>query len=284
MIVNSKEVLLEAMEKGFAIPATNFIDLDSARTYIEVAEERGLPLILPFAQSHSEIISLEEAAMIGKYSADKATVPVVLHLDHGSDPDFIFRSVDLGFSSVMIDASQMAFDDNVAVTKKVVEYAHKYDVTVEAELGHVGAQDTTEAYESSESVYTEVEDVIKFVEQTNVDSLAISIGTAHGVYKGEPEINFERLDEINRLTNIPLVLHGGSSSGDENLNRCALNGIAKINIFTDFLNGALNKINDGNPSNYLVLKELANEGMAEVLHHYYDVFNTQPIHLEGEEA
>lgn len=279
MLINSKELFQEAKSKGYAIPATNFIDLDSARTFVDVAEERGLPLILPYAQSHSDILSLEEAAIIGKYMAERVSVPVVLHLDHGQDKDFIFRAIELGFSSVMIDASQLAFEDNIAITREVVEYAHKFNVTVEAELGHVGANDTSEAAEITDSIYTEVEDVIEFVEKTNVDSLAISIGTAHGVYKGEPKINFERLDEIARLTDIPLVLHGGSSSGDVNLEKCALNGIAKINIYTDFINAAYQQIKEGESENYIEMKELANQGMAEVLNNYYNVFHTQPFKI-----
>lgn len=277
MKVNSSKVLPIAQKIGFAIPATNFIDLDSARTFVKVAEERRLPLILAFAESHRQIISLEEAALIGNYFVDKATVPIVLHLDHGTNPEFIFKAIELGFSSVMIDASQKEFEENIKLTKEIVDYAHKHNVSVEAELGHVGSEDLTEAYELSDSIYTEVKDVIEFVDRTNVDSLAISIGTAHGVYKGEPKINFERLKEIKEIAKVPLVLHGGSSSGDENLSRCAANGISKINIFTDFINGALHKIEKGQAKNYLVLKELANLGMEEVLKHYYDVFGTQSI-------
>ena len=277
MKVNSSKVLPVAQKLGFAIPATNFIDLDSARTFVKVAEERRLPLILAFAESHRQILSLEEAALIGNYFVDKAMVPIVLHLDHGTNPEFIFKAIELGFSSVMIDASQKEFEDNIKITKEIVDYAHKHNVSVEAELGHVGSEDLTEAYELSDSIYTQVNDVIEFVDRTNVDSLAISIGTAHGVYKGEPKINFERLKEIKEIAKVPLVLHGGSSSGDENLSRCAANGISKINIFTDFINGALHKIEKGQAKNYLVLKELANLGMEEVLNHYYDIFGTQSI-------
>lgn len=275
MLVNSKELMLHAKKNGYAIPATNFIDLDSARTYVEVAEKRNLPLILPFAQSHKDIISLEEAALIGKFFAEKASVPVVLHLDHGEDKEFIFRAIELGFTSVMIDASQKPFEENIKITQEVVAFAHKHNVTVEAELGHVGANDTSESSEITSSIYTEVDKVVTFVEQTNVDSLAVSIGTAHGIYKGTPKLNFERLQEINDIVDIPLVLHGGSSTGDENLTRCATSGISKINIYSDFLAGAMAEINKEKPNNYIDLKNAANKGMAEVLNHYYDVFQTK---------
>lgn len=279
MLVNTKKLFKVAQEKEFAIPAANFIDLDSARAYVEVAEERGLPLLLAFAQSHKDIISLEEAAIIGKYFAEKAKVPIALHLDHGSDPEYIYKAIELGFKSVMIDASEKPFEDNIMISKEVANYAHKFDVTVEAELGHVGANDTSESEVLTDSIYTEVKDVIQFVEETGVDSLAVSIGTAHGIYKGEPKLSFDRLDEIYRMTDIPLVLHGGSSTGDSNLNKCATSGIVKINIYSDFINGAYQAINEGEPKDYIELKRLANEQMKWVLNHYYDVFETQAIEL-----
>ncbi|MBK0347259.1 class II fructose-bisphosphate aldolase [Aerococcaceae bacterium zg-ZJ1578] len=279
MIVNSKKLLTIAKKKKFAIPATNFIDLDSARTFVNVAEKRKLPLILPFAQSHRDILSLEEAATIGKLMANSVNVPIVLHLDHGEDFDYIAKAIELGFTSVMIDASQKSFGENIYITKKVVELAHSKNVTVEAELGHVGANDTSESNEITNSIYTEAKDVISFVEQTNVDSLAISIGTAHGIYKGEPKLNFERLEEINSLVEIPLVLHGGSSTGYDNLSRCAQSGIAKINIYSDFLKAAVDAINKGDISDYVELKNRTNIAMATVINTYFDVFMTDNYHL-----
>lgn len=275
MLVNSKDLLLKAKKDRFAIPAPNFIDLDSARTFVSLAEKQGKPLILPFAQAHQTILSLEEAALIGKYLAEKSTMPVVLHLDHGEDLDFIKKAIQLGFTSVMIDASQKDFEENIRLTQEVVAYAHQYNVTVEAELGHVGAGVNYENHGETDSVYTEVKDVEEFVRRTGIDSLAISIGTAHGAYTGTPQLNFERLQEIDAMTEVPLVLHGGSSSGDANLKRCALNGISKINIFTDSLNGALQAINTGNPQDYLRLKELANQGMSETFVNYLKVFQTK---------
>ncbi|MCY3036275.1 class II fructose-bisphosphate aldolase [Aerococcus urinae] len=274
MKVDSKELLLDAKQKGYAIPAPNFIDLDSARAYVEVAEKRGLPVILSYAQKHVDIISLEEAALIGNFLADRASVPVVLHLDHGFDKDFIFKAIDLGFSAAMIDASEASFEDNVKITKEVVDYAHKYNVPVEAELGHVGANDLSEARALTDSVYTETKDVVRFVEATGVDSLAVSIGTAHGVYSGTPEINFDRLEEINQATDIPLVLHGGSSSGDENLKKCAQKGVAKINVYTDFIVAAYEAIQKEQPAGYVEVKKTADQAMKAVLDHYYDVFET----------
>lgn len=277
MIVSSKELYKIAEENNFAIPATNFIDLDSARTYVETAEKLKKPLILAFAESHMELISLEEAALIGKFLAEKSKMPVVLHLDHGETEEVIKKAIELGFSSVMIDASRDSIEENIRKTKSIVDYAHSKNVVVEAEIGHVGSGVNYETPEETDSIYTEVEDAIKFVEETNVDSLAVSIGTAHGFYKGTPKINFERLAEIYEAVSVPLVLHGGSSSGDENLEKCATSGISKINIFTDFLTAAIQKINAEKPEDYIRLKGISNTGMEEMLTHYFNVFHTEEV-------
>lgn len=280
MLVTSKELFNIALKKKFAIPATNFVDQNTLHAYITMAEKRNLPLIISFAQAHDEVMPLEEASLLGKYYAEKATVPIVLHLDHGEDVDFVKRAVDLGFSSVMIDASEDPFEENVRKTKEIIAYAHSKGVVVEAEIGHVGSGDNYENHEHSESFYTTVEDAKQFYEKTKVDSLAISIGTAHGVYIGTPEINFDRLNEISKVVSVPLVLHGGSSSGDENLNRCASNNIVKINIFTDIINNAVEDLPEKvKQKNYFEVQEQLRSGMASSLDHYYNVFNTQSVNL-----
>lgn len=276
MLVTSKELFKKAQEGKFAIPAPNFIDLESLRWHVETAERHNLPLILALAEAHiGENITLEDAALVGKKYAEEAKVPVVLHLDHGTTPEVIKKAIDLGFSSVMIDASQDTFEENVRKTKDIIDYAHPKGVVVEAEIGHVGAGENYENHETSDSQYTTVEEAMKFAEETGVDSLAISIGTAHGMYKGIPEINFDRLKEIAAAVDTPLVLHGGSSSGDENLNRCATNGITKINIFSDLLVAAKEEIDNNKPETYLDVKALSKQGMQKCLEHYYAVFETR---------
>lgn len=274
MLVNSKEILLEAKKGKYAVPAPDFLDLDSARTFVQVAEELGKPIVLSFAQAHKDVISLEEAAAVGKLVAESVKVPIVLHLDHGQDADYIRRAIELGFTSVMIDASMESFEENVRRTKEIVEMAHPHNVTVEAEIGHVGQGANYSDYNNSDSVYTTVEEAVEFAAQTGVDSLAVSIGTAHGVYKGngKPVLNFERLHELRDALDIPLVLHGGSGTGDDNLHRCATEGIAKLNIFTDFLIGAMKEVNTEKPEDFLTLKKACNEGMSKVLKHYFEVF------------
>ena len=276
MLVTSKELFKKAQEGKFAIPAPNFIDLESLRWHVETAERHNLPLILALAEAHiGENITLEDAALVGKKYAEEAKVPVVLHLDHGTTPEVIKKAIDLGFSSVMIDASQDTFEENVRKTKDIIDYAHPKGVVVEAEIGHVGAGENYENHETSDSQYTTVEEAKKFAEETGVDSLAISIGTAHGMYRGIPEINFDRLKEIAAAVDTPLVLHGGSSSGDENLNRCATNGITKINIFSDLLVAAKEEIDNNKPETYLDVKALSKQGMQKCLEHYYAVFETR---------
>ena len=274
MIVTSKELFQNARENNYAIPSANYVDQLSAAAYIEAAEEMNLPLILAFAQAHQQFCPYDDAIAIGKYYAQKAKVPVVLHLDHGTDKDFIFKAIDAGFKSVMIDASFEDFDENVRRTKEIVEYAHAKGVVVEAEIGHVGGGDEYENMTDSNNIYTTVEEAGKFAELTNIDSLAISIGTAHGAYKGTPIIDFERLAEIRNSVDVPLVLHGGSSSGDENLNKCAIGGISKINIYTDFTIAALKAAQEVEAETYFDVREAMRNGMKDCLKHYYNVFET----------
>ncbi|MEQ7166684.1 class II fructose-bisphosphate aldolase [Enterococcus avium] len=275
MLVSTKEMLQRARREGYAVPAPNFFDFCSASAYLEVAEALNKPLILAFAQAHMDQLDLEDAAMIGRYLAKKASVPVALHLDHGTDETIIKQAIDLGFTSVMIDASQENIEENIMKTKAIVAFARPREVAVEAELGHVGAGDNYEDHEHSDSIYTRASEVERFIEMTDVDSLAISIGTAHGIYKGKPKISFNTLHDIFSKTAIPLVLHGGSSSGEENLHRCATEGIAKINIFTDIVEGGMKAINNGRPTELFELENLRSRGMKAVLEEYYHLLATK---------
>lgn len=288
MLVNSTHLYKDSREKKYAIPAANFVDMLTAKAYTEAAEQEGLPLILAYAESHQEYLSLDEAAVIGRFYAEKVSVPVVLHLDHGNDFEFIKKAIEYGFSSVMIDASSLPYEENVRKTKEVVEYAHSKGIVVEAEIGHVGSNEVSyEGPASDASLYTTVEEAKKFAEEADVDSLAISIGTAHGTYTGEPKINFERLKEIAKEVHTPLVLHGGSSTGDLNLEKCATTGMSKINIFTDFIVAA-HKAAQEDTKDYFETRDKMFEALQETLKHYYKVFHTyeykkinQISHVEG---
>ncbi|MDB7987090.1 class II fructose-bisphosphate aldolase [Faecalicoccus pleomorphus] len=275
MLVNTREMLLKANDNDYAIPSPDFINQNMIRDYIEVAEEIKSPALISISEGLSKYMSLEDAYAIAKYYANKASIPVALHLDHGKNVDFVKRAIDIGFPSVMIDASSESFEENVARTKEIVEYAHKKNVTVEAEIGHVGSGINYEDESGDTSVYTEVEDLVKFVKLTNVDSVAVSVGTAHGKYIGTPKINFERLKELKEAVCIPLVLHGGSSTGDENLKKCAEIGISKINIFTDICVAGGNSIKGLETDDYKEIITKTDKAMKDMLKHYYEVFNCQ---------
>ena len=279
MLVTTKEMFRKSREEGYAIVAPDFWDSNSCRSYVETAEELGVPVILSFAQAHQEMLSVEEAFAIAKYYGEKASVPVAIHLDHGLDVETVKKAVDLGYTSVMIDASAQPYEVNVARTKEVCDYAHAHGVVVEAELGHVGSGDviTSENQESlkdDHNIYTEVEMAKQFVEETGVDSLAVSIGTSHGLYKGTPVIDFDRLHQLRAEVPVPLVLHGGSGSGDENLERCATEGISKINVFTDFTVAAINATKDEDYVNWYKLIRDANAAIKDKLAFYFRLFHT----------
>ncbi|MCR5066501.1 MAG: class II fructose-bisphosphate aldolase [Erysipelotrichaceae bacterium] len=272
MLVTTKNMFEKAKAGNYAVVAPDYYDNNSCRDYVQVAEELHQPIILSYAEVHKEMLSIEEAALIGRYYGEKANVEVALHLDHGQSLESVKAAIANGFTSVMIDASMKPFEENVAITKEVVDYAHAHGVVVEAEIGHVGTG-VTYASDNNDSIYTEVEAAKKFVELTGVDSLAVSIGTAHGKYKGTPVINFQRLHELAEALPVPLVLHGGSSSGDENLERCATEGISKINIFTDFITAARDSAAENLPEDWFEVLKNADEAIKKVLRHYYHVFH-----------
>ena len=279
MLVTTKEMFQRSREGGYAIVAPDFWDSNSCRTYVETAEELGVPVILSFAQAHDDMLSVEEAYMLAKYYGEKASVPVAIHLDHGLDVETVKKAVDIGYTSVMIDASAQPYEVNVARTKEVCDYAHAHGVVVEAELGHVGSGDVItsenkEALHDDHSIYTDVEMAKQFVKETGVDSLAVSIGTSHGLYKGTPVIDFDRLHELRAALSVPLVLHGGSGSGDDNLERCATEGISKINVFTDFTVAAINATKGKDYINWYKLIKDANAAIKEKLKFYYGLFHT----------
>ena len=269
MLVAMKSLLLQAQKGHYAIPSPDFWDSVSARAFVKAAETEGSPVILSYAPAHRELLSLEEAAEIGRFYAGRVNVPVALHLDHGTDTEMIRQAISLGFTSVMIDASAKPFEENVRITKEVTEYAHPLGIDVEAEIGHVGAEDEAGPHALSATSYTEPDAARRFVELTSVDALAVSIGTSHGAYKnGTPHINFDILHEIRNMTDVPLVLHGGSGTGDENLRKCAEMGICKINIYTDYILAARNKTYDDPQATWPGVMEQAEKTIMAVHRHY----------------
>ena len=271
MLIGTNAILWDAKQSGYAVPAPDFIDSNSVRAFVRTAERLHLPVIISYAEVHKDHLSVEEAADLGLFYARRSSAPVALHLDHGMHFDVIEQAVNLGFSSVMVDASDEPLEENIRRTKEVLKLANASKVAVEAELGHVATEGWGIPELASGTVYTDPEEAKRFVAETGVDSLAVSIGTAHGKYVGTPVISFDRLALLNQGLSVPLVLHGGSGSGDENLSRCAKGGICKVNLFTDFICAALDSVGDRQPDSWLRLLREGDAAMERVLEHYYGV-------------
>lgn len=225
MLVNSIDVI--KYNGGFA-PAINVPSLTALRAVIETAEEENVGVIIQHAESHENFISREEAVAMMRWYAKKSKVPVAVHFDHGTSYESCLNAMELGFTSVMYDGSKLPLQENIANSIKVVEAAKKYGVSVEAELGAMPDGDTL----GNPILYTNVKEAVDFVENTGVDLLAVSIGTAHGVYTTNPAINYQRILELNESLPIPLVMHGGSGLTKEEYQNAMSKGIRKINFYT----------------------------------------------------
>ncbi len=241
MYVSMKNMLCDANLNNYAVMAINCFNLETARTVIIAAEQSDAPIIVNIFKDHllthcdSQMI-----AFIVKTLAERSKVNVALNLDHGEEKDYVIKAIDDGFSSVMIDASRFDLENNIKLTKEVVQYAHKRGVSVEGEIGCMGASEDGKFTKSA--MYTDPAQAKTFFEQTGIDALAVSIGTSHGNYPNGmvPKFDIERLKEIKRQTAAPLVLHGGSGSGRENILNAVKNGINKINVGCDFMNANRN--------------------------------------------
>lgn len=250
-LVSSKELLLNAKAGGYALGAFNFDNMEMCEAIIEAAEKLCAPAIIqttPLTMSYGDAQVLSS---IAKTLAQRASVPIALHLDHGDKIETVNTAITCGYTSVMIDGSSLSLEDNIALAKKVTDIATPFGIPVEAELGHVGGVE--DGISTSGTGCTNPDDAVIFIKETNISSLAVSIGTAHGVYLGTPKLNIERLKEIKaRLIkegiDIPLVLHGASGLSDEAVKCCITNGICKVNFATElrqaFTNGILSVLNN----------------------------------------
>ena len=232
MLVTLEEILRDAEERKYGVGLFNMLNLEMARGIIEAAEEERSPLILGVAEVHLPLIPFEYAALIMNDIAKKATVPVCLHFDHGTDFAKIKAAVDAGFSSVMYDGSALPYEENISNTLAVSKMAHAKGVSVEAELGHVGGGEGG-TDDGIEEMYTRVDQVTDFIKRADIDALAVAIGTAHGKYKTKPVLDIGRLKEIYKVSDKPLVLHGGSGLSDDDFRNTIAGGIRKINICTE---------------------------------------------------
>lgn len=234
MLMNMKDLLAVANEHNFAVPAFNVSSNMILKGVMHTCEEMQAPVIIAI---HPDELAFVEDSFVKAVieEAHKATVPVCIHLDHGAKFEQVLCAIQDGFTSVMIDGAHLPFEENVAITKKVVEVAHPINVSVEAELGTIGTADDYGEAGSKKIIYTEVDDAVKFIEETDIDALAIAIGTAHGLYPKDrkPKLALDRLKEIKAAVSIPLVLHGGSGNPDEEIAQSVKLGVNKINISSD---------------------------------------------------
>ena len=256
MLVNTKEMLEDCYKNGYAVGAFNFSNMEQLQAIIKAHEEKNHPVIVAVSKSAMEYMGVEMCVAMVKTIAEKSPIKIALHLDHGANFEICKKAIDNGFTSVMIDASSLPLEENIELTKKVVDYAHNHSpyITVEAELGKLsGIEDEVNVEHSN---YTNPKEAKYFIDKTGVDSLAVSIGTSHGAYKfaGESRLEITILEEIRKITNIPLVLHGASSIpqhlvtefnalggnlgnakgvDEDNLREAIKHGITKINVDSD---------------------------------------------------
>jgi tagatose 1,6-diphosphate aldolase GatY/KbaY len=224
--------LREMRETGSALLATNFYNHETLRGIMQAASDLNQPIILQLTKSSIEYMGLSVAVNLAKSSLDEYNVEGWLHLDHSASYELVHECLDAGFDSVMIDASEKPLEENIAITRKVVELAARYDANVEAELGYIAKLGQSK----EKTGFTDPEEAKYFIQQTGINALAVAIGSAHGFYTQEPKLDIERLRYIHTATNIPLVLHGGSGIPGSSLQEAIKNGICKINLATEIKN------------------------------------------------
>lgn len=252
MLVNMKEILADAQKNQYAVGLFNSTDTDMLEAVIAAAEEQRSPIIIGTAEVLLPYGELKLIAPSIIHAAKNATVPVAVHYDHGLTFERCIEALSLGFSSVMFDGSAHPYEENLAMTREIVKIAHAMGATVEGEIGHVGEADNCD--NDATDLYTTPGEAISFVENTGVDALAVSIGTAHGAYKSKPKLDIERLAAIRRVVSTPLVLHGGSGLSDDDFKNTIKNGIAKINIFTDLCLAGKKAMIDNSDLSYLEIR------------------------------
>lgn len=262
-LVTTKQMLTDAQKGGYAVGAFNVENMEMVQAVIAAAEEKNSPVILQTTPSTLKYATPEMFFANARAEAEKASVPIAMHLDHGSSFELAMKCFRAGYTSIMIDGSHGTFEENIAVSKSVAEVCHAADVPVEAELGKVGGkEDDLDGGEGNP--YTDPKQAAEFVEATGVDFLAVAIGTAHGVYKGVPKLDKERLSEIRKVVSIPLVLHGTSGVPDEDVRDCIARGICKVNYATD-------------------LRIAFSKGVKQVMSENPDVFDPKKYNAVGRE-
>lgn len=233
MLVNMNDVLLPAKEKGYGVGFFNAVNVEMARAVIETAEELNAPVMVGTAEVLLPAMELERVAEYLIPMAQKAKVPVCVHYDHGLTKERCKQAIELGFTSIMYDCSMDDYETNIARLKEMTDVCHALNITVEGELGHVGDNAGAGKLENPSDYFTDPDTALDFVRRTGVDSLAVAVGNAHGDYAFPPKLDFERIRRISEMTDLPLVLHGGSGLSNDDFKQAVSCGICKVNIFTD---------------------------------------------------
>lgn len=229
--VTSEQMMKKADAEGYAIGAFNVENMEMVMAVIRACEELNAPAILQTTPSTVKYAGLDMYHANVAAAAERAKVPIALHLDHGNTFELAMQALRVGYTSIMIDGSKLALEENIAVSKRVADACAPSGIPVEAELGKVGGKE--DDLSCDDPGYTDPDDAVRFVNETGVTSLAVAIGTAHGIYKGEPKLDVERLSEIRKVVSIPLVLHGASGVPDEAVKDCIRRGISKVNFATE---------------------------------------------------
>jgi fructose-bisphosphate aldolase class II len=274
MLVNMKTLLQDAKKNQYGIPAANAWNESTVKAAIATAEAQRSPLILALYPAMADIL---EFGAIAIPHASRAQVPVVVHLDHGQEFADAVKAVRAGFTSLMVDRSTCPFEQNVAEVREIVKIAHTLDMSVEAELGHVGKG--SEYHRTKNDGLTDPGEAERFVAATGIDCLAVAVGTSHGMYAGTPEIHFDLLARLNQVVPVPLVLHGCSGTGDDNLQKAIQYGITKLNLYTDLDQAGYAVLAQffiqGKAANMLQAEAAMTAGYAAKLGYYIELFGSQ---------
>lgn len=249
-LVPVAELLLRAQKEKYAVGAFNCNNMEIVQAIVAAAEAEHSPVIVQASQGAIKYAGIEYISALTRLAAEKASVPVALHLDHGTSFAQVMQCVQSGFTSVMIDGSKHPLEDNIALTNKVIEAVRQLGISVEAELGKIGGTEDDISVSQRDALFTDPAEAQRFVEETGVDALAVAIGTAHGQYKGIPKLDFERLAKIRERVSVPLVLHGSSGVPDEAVREAIGLGVCKVNIDTNIREAfvlAARQVLEGNP-------------------------------------
>lgn len=275
MLISMKYTMAKARKEGYCVPAFGIGNEHNLRACLAAAEEKKSPVIMLVMSMNNP--DIEYFGRIATDLAIRSSVPVSIILDHGATFEEEIHAIRAGFSDVMMDASQLPYAENVAAVKEIVKIAHAVNVGVEAELGHVGMNESFDPSVEDNSVFTVPEEAARFVEDTGIDTLAVAIGTAHGAYKGTPKLQFDLLKKLRETVSVPLVLHGGSGTGDDNLRKAAQLGICKLNIAYDLYRGGIDSLaaKDTSGNGAYGMYAYIGAGITKTAKHFIDICGSE---------